>query len=81
MASEALFLYGISREILPSLLSPERVLDTLEATQEVPQHPRLPSRGILGFSLFIPRGGSISLLRRGGKPGVPVGSQEEAFST
>ena len=31
---EALFHCGISREIPPSHLSPERVLDTLEATQE-----------------------------------------------
>ena len=33
---EALFRCGISREIPPSLLSLERVLDTLDATQEVP---------------------------------------------
>ena len=43
--SEALFCCDISREIPPSLLSPERVLDTLEATQEVPRHPHLHSRG------------------------------------
>ena len=35
---EALFCCGIKRYIQPSLLSLERVLDTLEATQEVPQH-------------------------------------------
>ena len=33
---EALFHCGILREIAPSLLSLERVLDTLDATQEVP---------------------------------------------
>ena len=43
--AEALFHWGISREIPPSLLSPEGVLDTLEETQEVPRHPRLHSRG------------------------------------
>ena len=45
MRDEALFHCGISREIPPSHLSPERVLDTLEATQEVPRHTRLHSRG------------------------------------
>ena len=33
---DALFPSGVSREISPSLLSLEKVLDTLEATQEVP---------------------------------------------
>ena len=33
---EAHFPSGVLREIPPSLLSLERVLDTLEATQEVP---------------------------------------------
>ena len=42
---EALFRCRVSREILPSLLSLDRVLDTLDATQEVPRHPRLHSRG------------------------------------
>ena len=70
MLAEALFRCSISREIPPSLLSPESVLDTLEATQEDPQ-----------FSLLIPRGGSISLFCQGGNPGVPVTSQEEAVST
>ena len=43
--AETIYGCGISREILPPLLSPERFLDTLEATQEVPRHPSLPSRG------------------------------------
>ena len=39
MNAEALFCCGYLREIPATLLSPERILDTLEATQEVPQHP------------------------------------------
>ena len=46
MGDEAFFHCGISREIPPSLLSLKRVLDTLAATQEVPRHTRLYSRGI-----------------------------------
>ena len=42
---EAPFRCGISREIPPSLLSLDRFLDNLDATQEVPRHPRLHSRG------------------------------------
>ena len=38
---EAIFHYSVSREIPRSLLSPEKVLDTLEATQEVPRHTSL----------------------------------------
>ena len=38
---EAIFHYSVSREIPLSLLSPEKVLDTLEATQEVPRHTSL----------------------------------------
>ena len=36
MRDEASFPYGVSREIPLSPLSLERVLDTLDATQEVP---------------------------------------------
>ena len=43
---EALFHCSISREIPPFFLSLESVLDTLAATQEVPRHTRLYSRGI-----------------------------------
>ena len=42
---EALFSYSVSREIPPSLLSLERVLDALDATQEVPQQTPVHSRG------------------------------------
>ena len=45
MPDQALFLSSVSREMLPFLLSLERVLDTLEATQEVPPHTNLHSRG------------------------------------
>ena len=44
---EALFPYGATRVIPPSLLTLEWVLDTLEATEEVPWHTRLHSRGTL----------------------------------
>ena len=42
---EALSHYGISRENPPSVLCLQRVIDTLEATQEVPRHTRLHSSG------------------------------------
>ena len=42
---EALCCCNISSENPPFLLSLERVIDTLDATQEVPQHTRLHSRG------------------------------------
>ena len=45
MRDEALFCCSVLREISPSLLSLERVLDTLDASQEVPQHTRLHLRG------------------------------------
>ena len=45
MRDEALFHFGVSREIPPSLLSLERVIENLEPTQEVPRHTRLHSRG------------------------------------
>ena len=46
MRDEALFCCGVLREISPSLLSLERVLDSLEATHEVPRHNRVHWRGI-----------------------------------
>ena len=49
MRDEALFRHSVLREIPPSLLSLERVLETLEASQEVPQHTYLHSRGIPRF--------------------------------
>ena len=45
MRIKALFCCGLSREISAFLLSPKGVLDTIEATQEIPRHPRLHSRG------------------------------------
>ena len=45
MQDEAVFCFGFSREIPRFLLSIDSVLDTLEATQEVPFHARLHSRG------------------------------------
>ena len=68
----------------------QRVLHTLAATQEVPRHTRLHSRGstrVPGTSRgapFLPpssRGGILSLRGRERIPGVPVESQEEALST
>ena len=47
MQDEALFCCSVSREIPPSLLLLERVIDTLDATQEVPRHYRLYSRGTM----------------------------------
>ena len=47
MQDETLFHCSISREIPPSLLLLERVIDTLDATQEVPRHYRLYSRGTM----------------------------------
>ena len=89
MRDVALFHCGVSREIKPSLLSLERVLDTLDATQEFPRHTRLHSRGstrVPPTSRGAPfhrlaRRGILSLSGRERIPGVPVASQEEALST
>ena len=68
----------------------QRVLHTLAATQEVPRHTRLPSRGSTrvpptsrGFPFPPPssRGGILSQRVRERIPGVPVASQEQALST
>ena len=68
----------------------QRVLHTLAATQEVPRHTRLHSRGstrvppTLRGAPFPPpssRGEILSLRVRERIPGVPVASQEEALST
>ena len=68
----------------------QRVLHTLAATQEVPQHTclhwrestRVPptSRGA-PFPPTSPRGGILSLRGRERIPGIPVASQEKALST
>ena len=88
--NETHFHCGVSRLITSNIWNFKRVRHTLAATQEVPRHNRLHSRGstrvppISRGALFPPprsRGGILSL--RGGEriPGVPVASQEEALST
>ena len=78
------------RLIIPNLWNFQRVFHTLAATQEVPRHTRLHSRGSTRVpptsrgAPFPPqssRGGILSLRGRGRIPGVPVASQEEALST
>ena len=73
----------------PNLWNFQRVLHTLAATQEVPRHSRLHSRGSTRVpptsrgAPFPPpnsRGGILSLRGRERIPGVPVASQEEALS-
>ena len=68
----------------------QRVLHTLPATQEVPRHTHLHSRGSTRVrptsrgAPFPPpnsRGGILSLRGRERIPGVPVASQLEALST
>ena len=80
----------MSRLITPKLWNFQRVLHTLSATQEVPRHTRLHSRGstrVPATSRGSPcpppssRGGILSLRGRERIPGVPVASQEEALST
>ena len=74
----------------PKLWNFQRVLHTLAATQQVPRHIRLHSRGstrVPPTSRGVPfpppssRGGILSLHGRERIPGVPVASQEEALST
>ena len=78
------------RLITPKLWNFQRVLHTLAATQEVPRHTRLHSRGSTrvpptsGGAPFRPHsstGRILSLRGRERIPGVPVPSQEEALST
>ena len=68
----------------------QRVLHTLAATQEVPPHTRLHSRGStrvphtsrgVRFPPPSSRGGILSLRGRERIPCVPVASQEEVVST
>ena len=68
----------------------QMVLHTLAATQEVPRHTRLHSRGstrVLPTSRGAPlvppssKGGILSLRGEERIPRVPVASQEEALST
>ena len=78
------------RLITTNLWNFQRVLHNLAATQEVPQHTRLHSRGSTRVpptsrgAPFPPpssREGILSLGVRERIPGVPVASQEEALST
>ena len=87
---EAHFRLGVSRLITPKLWNFQRILHTLAATQEVPRHTRLHSRGSTRIpptsrgAPFPPpssRGGILSLRARERIPGVPVATQEEALST
>ena len=87
---EALFRRGVSRLITSNIWNFQRVLHTISATQEVPRHTRLHSRGSMRVSPtsrgapFPPpslRGGILSLRGRERIPGVPFASQEEALST
>ena len=66
MQDEAFFQCCVWREIPPSLLSLERVIDTLEATQQVPLHPRLHLRGMLRVPPQLK-----------GSPGFPSTSREK----
>ena len=76
--------------ITPNLWNFQRVLHTLTATQEVPRHTRLHSKGSTRdpptsrgapFPPHSSRGGILSLRVRERIPGDPVASQEEALST
>ena len=87
---EAHFRSGVSRLITPKIWNFQRVLHTLAATQEVPQHTRLHLRGrtrVPATSRGAPfpppgsRGGFFSLRFWERIPSVPVASQEEALST
>ena len=76
--------------ITPNLWNFQRVLHTLAATKEVPQHTRLHSRGSMRVppsSRGVPfpppssRGGILSLRVRERIPSVPIASQEQALCT
>ena len=76
--------------ITPNLSNLQRILHNLAATQEVPQHNRLLSRGSMRvpptsrgapFPPHSSRGGILSLRGRERIPGVSVASQEEALWT
>ena len=78
------------RLITPNLWNFQRVLHTLAATQEVPRHTSLHSRGstrVPPTSREAPvpppssRGGILPMRGRERIPSVPVSSQEEALST
>ena len=81
---EAHFRLGLSRLITSNLWNFPRVFHTLAATQEVPRHTRLHTRGSMRIpptsrgAPFPPprsRGGILSLRARERIPGVPEASQ------
>ena len=83
---EAHFRLGVSKLITPNLWNFQTVLHTLAATQEVPRHTRLHSRGSTRVpptsrgAPFPPpssRGGILSLRARERIPGIPIASQGE----
>ena len=87
---EAHFRCGVLRLITSNIWNFQRVLHTHAATQEVPRHTRLHSRGSTRVSPtcrgapFPPpssRGGILALRGQERNPGVAVASQEEALST
>ena len=78
------------RLITSNIWNFQRVLHTIAASQEVPRHTRLHSRGGTRVpptsrgAPFLPpssTGGILTLRGRERIPGVPVASQEEALST
>ena len=87
---EAHFHCGVSRLITSNIWNFQRVLHTLAATQILPRHTRLHSRGSTRVpptsrgAPFPPPSSRVGILSlRGGKriPRVHVASQEEALST
>ena len=87
---EAHFCRGVSRLITSNLWNFQRVLHTIAASQEVPGHTRLHSRGSRRVpptsrgDAFLPpsSGGGILSLRVGERiPSVPFASQEETLSS
>ena len=78
------------RLITPNFWNFQRVLHTLAATQEIPRHTRVHSRGSTRFppsprgEPFLPPSSREWILSVHGReriPGVPVTPQEEALST
>ena len=87
---EAHFSRGVSRLITSDIWNFQSVLHTLAATQEVPRHTRLHSRGSTRVppssrgAPFPPpssRGGILSLRAGERIPRVPVATQEQVLST
>ena len=88
--NEAHFRRGFSRLITSNIWNFQWVLHTLAATQELPRHTRLLSRGSTRVpptsrgAPFPPpssRGEILSLHGRERIPGIPVATQEEALTS